>query len=329
MRGSPLGPPAPRLSGGPPSSSWQGLPSAHSLGDPACLTFGGGSSSGRRKTRVSWRACRLRPSGEHSKGRWRGRGRAPELLLGARRASRGAILCAGGRGPNPRPCSREGAQGVSLRAELGRGHPTPGLQPRRERQGRATQSIKTTSLLFRCSHGGAPTSDGRAQGGGTKGRRGSGPGSTLHQAASAWLPSPCPGCGSLGARPRPPALLQQLLQVLGPLHRRLQRRPRSGLGHPPPALPAGPASGTHLVLLPEATHRLLLLRQGRLHPAGEHTVGLGAAPPKPTAGMRLRAAGGPGGASIPKELAGGCDAHPIPALLTAGPGPSVGVGDWR
>lgn len=161
----------------------------------------------------------------------------------------------------------------------------------------------------------------RAQG--RKGAVGPGPG---------WGPprsrDPRPGCcrpvravgggRSLGARERPPALLQQLFQVVSPLHRGLQRavHPQSGPVVTPARPRADPASGTHLMLFPEAAHGLLLLRQGQLHPAGECVVGCGPTPwPDPAAGMRLSAAGGPGRASILEEPVGWlcCPPHPSAA----------------
>lgn len=321
MRGSPLG--TPRLSGGlhPPHGRACPAPTPGGL-LPVALSVAGG-----RRTRLSWRACPLRPSGRgHSRGSWRGQGRAPELLLGVRRASRGAVLCAGGLGPNPRPRSREGARGVSPRAERGRGHPTPGLQPRRERQGRATQSIKTISLLFKGRS--ALTSGWPSPGRRDGGRRGAGTGSTWHQAPSTRPLSPRPGCGSLGARQRPPALLQQLFQVLGPLHCRLQRRPRLGLGRPPPAPPQARPRGPTWCCFRRPSTASSFFARAAFTLQGSIQWALGQLPPGPVAGRRLRAAGGPGGASIPEELAGGCARPPHPTLLTAGTGPSVRVGDW-
>lgn len=144
----------------------------------------------------------------------------------------------------------------------------PGPQPRIDEAG-SQEVSKNSSLLLKSSDGALPTgcvSTGPREGGGAMG-----PG---HD-PSRQDPPPCcrrlsirgPG-RSLGTGGRPPALLQQLLQVVGPLHCGLQRavRLRSGPGHPHP--PGRPAAGTHLVLLPEAAHGLLLPCQSRLHPAG-------------------------------------------------------------
>ena len=62
--------------------------------------------------------------------------------------------------------------------------------------------------------------------------------------------------------------------------------------------------GTHLVLLPEAAHGLLLLCQGHLHPAGERMMCVCAASePDPQASLQL---------SVSGWVVGGLHSHPAP-----------------
>lgn len=86
---------------------------------------------------------------------------------------------------------------------------------------------------------------------------------------------------------------------------------------PPPPRLAGPRE-THLVLFPKAAHGLLLLCQGRLHPAGERKASL----------QLCVWQGSEWGTPHPPERQQGCClAHPVPALLTVGPGPPGGADD--
>lgn len=61
-------------------------------------------------------------------------------------------------------------------------------------------------------------------------------------------------------------LLQQLLEVVRPFHCRLRHIPVRPWMPPPQARPPQNHGGTHLMLLPETVHGLLLPRESYLHP---------------------------------------------------------------
>lgn len=61
-------------------------------------------------------------------------------------------------------------------------------------------------------------------------------------------------------------LLQQLLEVVRPLHSSLRHSPVRPWMPPPQARPPQTHRGTHLMLLPETVHGLLLSGESYLHP---------------------------------------------------------------
>lgn len=207
-------------------------------------------------------------------------------LVQAQAGTGGRSLCLGPRAQAGEPQGQAGNREVGeveSRAESG----TPRLDPRglhphqprprtRRDESGSHKVLKDTSLLL-------PRSLGVPQGG-----------RSLLQSVVTWCsetaactaPAAPPGGQPASSRPATPGT------------------PWSGQGHPHLTPPGRSAMGTHLVLLPEAAHGLLLLCQGHLHPAGERTVCVYAvSEPDPQASLQL---------SVSGWMVGGLHSHPAP-----------------
>lgn len=321
MRGSPLGTP-PTLRG-PPSSSRQGLSSAHSWGAPACRTFGG-----RRKENEALLEGLPSPAigAGAQPGQLERTGQSPRAPSGGAAGQPGRCSLCWGTGTQPQAPQQGGGTGSQPESRAGPGtpHAWPPAQERETRPGdtKYQNHLFTVQRPSRSNVGLAqPRAEGRRA---PRGRDG------LHLAPGALHPAAVPPSGlrvtwrSAAATRAAPAALPGARPASLPPATPPAVRP----GPPPPAPPQARPRGPTWCCFRRPSTASSFFARAAFTLQGSIQWALGQLPPGPVAGRRLRAAGGPGGASIPEELAGGCARPPHPTLLTAGTGPSVRVGDW-